>query len=73
VAVVQSLGLAVDPAGYVKVDETHGQTSIPGIYAAGDLAAPVQGAILAAASGMRAAALLNHALTVELATTGALP
>jgi thioredoxin reductase len=69
---VQSLGLALDPAGYVKVDETLGETSIPGIYAAGDLAGPVQGAILAAASGMRAAALLNHALTAELATTGAL-
>jgi thioredoxin reductase len=73
VAVVESLGLALDPAGYVKVDETRGETSIPGIYAAGDLASPVQGAILAAASGMRVAALLNHALTIELATTGALP
>jgi len=32
-----------------------------------------QGAVLAAASGMLAAARLNHALTAELATSGGLP
>jgi thioredoxin reductase len=72
VALVQSLGLALDAGGYVQVDE-HRQTSIPGIYAAGDLATPMQSAILAAAAGMQAAAMLNHELTVELATSGALP
>jgi thioredoxin reductase len=72
VAIVQSLGLALDGGGYLQLNE-QGQTSIPGIYAAGDLVTPVQGAILAAASAMRAAALLNHELMVELATAGALP
>jgi thioredoxin reductase len=71
VALVQSLGMALDPGGYVRLDE-HLQTSIPGIYAAGDLATPVQSAVLAAASGMQAAARLNHELTAELATSGAL-
>lgn len=72
VAVVQSLGLALDAGGYVQVDESR-QTSIPGIYAAGDLVTSVQSATLAAASGVQAAARLNHELTVEMATSGALP
>lgn len=70
VALVQSLGLALDPAGYIQVEEH--QTSIPGIYAAGDLVTPKQSAVLAAASGVQAAAVLNHELTAELATSGAL-
>lgn len=72
VAIVQSLGLALDGGGYVQVDEGR-QTSVPGIYAAGDLTAPVQAAVLAAASGMQAAARINHELTAELATSGRLP
>lgn len=71
VAVVRALGLALDPMGYVQVDE-HRQTSVPGIYAAGDLVTPMQAAILAAAAGMQAAAMLNHELTAELAVTGSL-
>jgi thioredoxin reductase len=72
VAVVQSLGLALDSGGYVQVDD-HRQTSIPGIYAAGDLTTSAQSAILAAAAGMQTAAMINHELTAELATSGALP
>jgi thioredoxin reductase len=73
VELVRSLGLALDPKGYVQVDETQRETSRPGIYAGGDLVMEAQGALLAAASGMQAAARLNHALTLELATAGALP
>jgi thioredoxin reductase len=69
---VRSLGLALDATGYVHVDEVERETSIPGIYAGGDLLTPIQGALLAAASGIQAAARLNHALTVDLAITGAL-
>jgi thioredoxin reductase len=72
VAVVQSLGLDLDAGGYVRVDEQR-QTSIPGIYAGGDLVTSVQSAVLAAASGVMAAARINHELTAELATSGALP
>ena len=72
VGLVQSLGLALDPGGYVRVDE-HRQTSVPGIYAAGDLTTSAQSALLAAASGFQAAAMLNHELTLELAASGALP
>ena len=71
VALVRSLGLALDPKGYVQLDE-HRQTSVPGIYAAGDLVTPMQAAILGAAAGMQAAAMLNHELTAELAVGGSL-
>lgn len=56
----------------MQVDPLHSETSRPGIHAAGDLATHAHGAVLAAASGNLAAAMLNHGLTVELATTGAL-
>jgi thioredoxin reductase len=69
---IRSLGLVLDAAGYVQVDEVERETSVPGIYAGGDLLTPIQGALLAAASGIQAAARLNHALTVDLAITGAL-
>lgn len=72
VGLVQGLGLALDEAGYVRVDDLHAQTSRPGVHAAGDLTSPIQSAILAAASGTRAAAALNHVLVAELATSGAL-
>jgi thioredoxin reductase len=73
VPIVQSLGLALDPAGYVQIDELRRETSRAGIYAGGDLITPVQGAVIAAAAGMLTAAKLNHALTLELAGQGALP
>lgn len=72
VELVSSLGLTLDDKGFVRVDETHGETSVPGIYAAGDLVTSAQAAVLAAAAGTRAAAMLNHALTAEMATTGVL-
>lgn len=56
------LGCAFSPDGvYVQVDEA-GQTNLPGIYAVGDMTGAFQPAILAAASGTRAAAALNNAL-----------
>jgi thioredoxin reductase len=72
VAVVQALGLALDAGGYVQVDERR-QTSIPGIYAAGDLITAAQSAILAAAAAMQAVAMINHELTLEPVAIGALP
>jgi thioredoxin reductase len=71
VALVQTLDVALDDGGYVRVDDML-ETSLPGVYAGGDLITPMQGAILAAASGTRAAAALNHALNAELAASGAL-
>ncbi|GAC1598782.1 MAG: hypothetical protein NVS3B25_25000 [Hymenobacter sp.] len=41
------------------------QTSIPGLYAAGDTTPGTQQALLAAAEGNRAAILINESLTRE--------
>jgi thioredoxin reductase len=73
VGLVRALGVALDDEGFVKTDPMTRETSIPGIYAAGDLTTRGQAAVLAAAAGMQAAAALNAELTAELAALGALP
>ncbi len=65
VPVVEALGLVMDQDGYVAADAMTCQTSIPGIYAAGDLATRMQAAIIAAAAGTRAAAMLNVDLALS--------
>jgi thioredoxin reductase len=72
IALVASLGLTLDSAGRVQTNPATLATSIPGIYAAGDLVTPAQGALIAAASGMMTAAMINHSLSSELALQGAL-
>ena len=72
VELVRALGVALEKDGYVKVDPMTRETSVPGVYAAGDLTTRLQAAILAAAQGMQAAAVLNFELTSELASCGAL-
>jgi thioredoxin reductase len=72
VELVQSLGVALDDNGNVLVDAMSRETSIPGIYASGDLTTRMQGALFAAASGTQVAAMLNVELTMELASAGAL-
>jgi len=66
---VTRLGVELDAQGYVRVD-AHGQTSIPGVFAAGDLTTPAQAALIAASAGMMAAITLNHALTMAQALSG---
>ena len=73
VGLVRALGVALDDDGYVKTDPMTRETSIPGIYAAGDLTTRAQAAVLAAAAGMQAAAVINAELTADLVTSGALP
>lgn len=70
VDLVRTIGVALDDDGYVRVDPMRFETSIPGIYAAGDLTTRMQGAILAAASATRAASMVNVELTMELAASG---
>ena len=50
--------------GFVKVND-FGQTSIPDVYAAGDMITPMQSLPYAAFSGTRAGAFLNHELLAE--------
>ncbi|SHG70639.1 NAD(P)/FAD-dependent oxidoreductase [Massilia sp. CF038] len=63
---IQALGLALDDQGYVSFDPMKRETSVRGIYAAGDLTTRMQGAIHAAAAGAHAAAMLNAELTSEM-------
>lgn len=62
VEVVRALGVALDGDGFVQVDPMSRQTSVPGVFAAGDLTTRMQAAIAAAASGMQAAAFINAEL-----------
>lgn len=62
---VIQLGLACDEHGCVTVDP-RGETSRPGIHAAGDLTTKRQAALLGAASGALAAYAINHELTLGL-------
>ena len=72
VELVRALGVALDDDGLVRVDPMKRETSVPGIYASGDLTTRMQAAIMAASSGAQTGAMLNLDLTMELASTGAL-
>lgn len=65
---VRALGVDLDEAGYVRVDPMKRETSVPGVYASGDLTTRTQGAVIAAASGMMAAAQVNAELSLALVT-----
>lgn len=72
VDLVNQLGLGLDEHGSVRVDPMHRETSVPGIYAAGDLTSRMQAAVAAAAAGTWAGATLNHELTTDMALQGLL-
>jgi thioredoxin reductase len=60
---VEALGLALDPNGFVRVDPRH-ETSVPGVFAVGDMASMMQTATNAAATGNLAAAMICHDLAL---------
>jgi len=60
----QAMGCEFDRQGGVKCGQ-HSSTSVPGVYAAGNITRDVQLAIVAAAEGTRAAFGINRALTRE--------
>ena len=64
VPLVDALGLERDDMGFVRVD-AHRETSVKGIFAAGDATTMMQSALAAASEGMVAGAMLNHALAAE--------
>lgn len=66
VDLVRALGVDLDDDGYVRVDPMKRETSVPGVYASGDLTTRMQGALFAAAAGTQAAAMINVELTAEL-------
>jgi len=57
----QGLGCAYSEAGYLQVDGMQ-QTSVPGIYAAGDATTPMRTLSMAVAGGTMAGVALNHEL-----------
>jgi len=67
VDVVASLKPRLDEHGFVVVDQ-RGETSIPGVFAAGDLCTRMHAAIAAASAGTFAAVAINIELTIETAT-----
>ncbi len=58
------LGCELTESGLIQIGPDH-QTSVPGVYAAGDATGPAQKVALAAASGIQAAVMLNGALAQE--------
>jgi thioredoxin reductase len=65
VELIHALGVALDDEGYVRINPSNHETSIPGIHASGDLTTHAQSALSAAASGMQAAMTLNIDLAME--------
>jgi thioredoxin reductase len=59
-----SLGAALTEVGSVETDAS-GQSSVPGLYAAGDAGTPVQSVAVATGSGARAAYAMNSELMME--------
>lgn len=67
-ALVTALGLDLESPDVVRT--TKYETSIPGVFAAGDLMRREHGALIAAASGAAAAHQLDEGLTRELVLAG---
>ena len=66
-SIAENLGCRLTSKGAVWTDKKQ-QTSVPGLYAAGDTTAGIQQAILAAAEGSLAAIMMNEKLTKEECT-----
>lgn len=72
VDLVRSLDLTYDEHGFVQTDPMKGETAVPGIYAAGDLATRMQAAVFAAAAGARVASMINLDVSMDLVARGEL-
>ena len=65
----QRIGCELTEAGHIRVGSDL-QTSVPGVYAAGDATTPLQQIVVAAASGAQAAMMINRDLVRASLTTG---
>lgn len=61
---IGTLGVSVDDSGFVQTS-ARGETSIPGMYAAGDVTSPLQVALAASYQGAMAAWTIVHELNVS--------
>jgi thioredoxin reductase len=62
--IVAQLGCVLTDAGMIEIGPDH-QTTVEGVFAAGDAASKVQQVVVAAAAGAAAAISMNHSLAVE--------
>jgi thioredoxin reductase len=62
--VPQTIGCRITDAGYIEVDEMY-QTSIPGIYAAGDCTTPMRSVATAVSGGALAGVVISKELINE--------
>lgn len=60
-----SLGCKIGATGYVETAPPFGTTSVPGVFAVGDMTNPMQSLIAASASGSFAASGVQHTLAEE--------
>ena len=65
IGLVAELGLELNAQGFVQVDPQTQETSRPGIYAAGDSTTRMQKAIVGAAAGTLAGAMVNLDLAMD--------
>jgi glutamate synthase (NADPH) small chain len=56
-------GLEINKRGYIVTDEATGETSIPGVYAGGDIVTGAATVIEAMGAGRKAAAAIGEYLT----------
>lgn len=59
------LGCEITEFGFYKVDD-NGMTTVPGVYAAGDITEMRQGVLFACAAGMKAATMANFIIAKEM-------
>lgn len=71
IELIATLGVELDEHGFVRIDPMKRETTVSGIYAAGDLTTRLQGAIFAASAGTQAAAMINLDLAMDYAPLAA--
>ena len=62
---LEALVMELTELGYVRVNDV-GKTSMPGVFAAGDLTSPMQSLMMGTNAGAFSAEMMNHALGMEL-------
>jgi thioredoxin reductase len=60
-----TMGVEPSVVRLIKCDPVSRETSVPGVYGAGDAGSPLQSAVVAAAAGAQAAYFINHALVSQ--------
>ncbi|HEX2982371.1 MAG TPA: NAD(P)/FAD-dependent oxidoreductase [Ignavibacteriales bacterium] len=62
--IAEKLGCELTPDGYIKIGEFQ-ETTVPGVYAAGDNSTMLRSVAVAASAGMKAGAFINKEIIME--------